>query len=292
MAKLNGVPKIWITVFLLPASLLIALIVIRSRHVVTSRTSIPSVAAFASTYAEWASQVFTPISEEKDFRSKIESLPITHTCELTQIEETAIRQEVYRLLLAFHTDSYENYRAFRTPVPAQFKLDRITAEKKFCKETWKNANHEVPDDPEGIFRRFWEVQYLNKHVPDPAAIKDSTVGQPLWTAAGLEGSNTKILVEEIAELPKSAKQYVVSTKHAGVAIYRPSFIFENSPESTLSRHKKLKIATVECLIQYAKPEPASPVCVLFYWDPDYREWLPHELALAIPGLTRTRDLVF
>lgn len=288
----NGKIK-WIApFFFLPILVLIILIAIRSHHVTTSPESIPSVTAFASTYTNWASQVYMPISRNTEFQSKIEALSIKHACDISAAQEAGIHQSVYNLLMAFNSDSYQDYRTFRTPIPADFNLDQIAIEKQFCKEDWKNANHDVPDDAEGIFKRFWEVQYLNKYVPNPNVIKDSTIGQPLFRGIALETNDTAITIEEITGSLKGLKEYIDLHKHAGAAIYPSSFNFEHSPQSILKQKQKLKIATVECLIQYAKPEPPSPICVRFYWDDDNQVWLPCEFALAIPGLTRTRDLVF
>lgn len=228
MAKVNVRRKLLVGSFLLPALILIVLIFVRSRHITTPPSSIPSVTAFSSTYAEWAAQIYTPISNGKEFRSKVESLPIEHTCDLSPLEEAGIRKAVSNFLMAFHSDSYEDYRAFRTPVPAQFNMSRIAAERKFCKEDWKNANHKVPDDPEGIFKRFWEVQYLNKYVPNPAKIKDSTIGQALMTGIAFKATDTKIGVEEVSDSLPNLKTYLDSHRHAGATLYPSSFVFERN----------------------------------------------------------------
>ncbi len=237
----------------------------------------------------WWSQTFVPISTDEKFRTQIYALPINQKSDLTEKQDVALHQAVYNLLIAFNLESYDAYRAFRTPAPAKFNLEQLEMQKQYLRDDWKNPTKEVPTDSEDLFHRFWEVVYLNKYVNDPATVKYSTIGKKLWEGVNLESNNTEILVEELASL-SDFKNFVSARK--GSCRYASSFTFENTPENILQQRGRVKFATVKCLIKYAEPELSNPAYCRYYWDETTGAWLPFDFGISLSGLRRTRDLVF
>lgn len=279
-----------IGLFVLPVLVLLVQIT-RNRHVRPLEIS-PAEQLFAPLYKKWATQEFTPISADNDFRSKIETLVVDNRCGVNTTQVMLIRHAAYDMLNAFHSESYEKYLVFRTPVPAKPIMSRIDLMKKYGSDDWKNPSRQMPDRPEDVFRKFWEIIFLNKYVPDPNAIKGSTVGKPLWAGVALGGDNSGVVIDQLTDLTNNLSLYIGYQDRTGATVYPPSFIFSPTPESIINTKGKLVIATVKCLVEFAKPEVPCPVYARYYWDDQSQKWLPFELALAVPGLSRTRDMVF
>lgn len=239
----------------------------------------------------WWSQTFATISTNEAFRAQIAHLPITRKFDLTEEQDAALHRAAYGLLMAFSSENYETYREFRTPPPARaiFNSKAVDAQKKFLRTDWKNPGKNVPNDPEDVFRAFWEVIYLNKYVNEPSGTKYSTIGKKLWEGVSLTNGNTEIIAEEFTNHSEMEK-YLAS--RMGNCVYSPSFSFENTPESIFQQDRRIKFATIKYLIKYPEPELSNPAYCRFYWDEKATVWLPFDLEIGLSGLRLTRDLVF
>lgn len=239
------------------------------------------------TLKAWSKQPFTPIDLTPAFKAKIFELPIKSEASLTTAQELGLRQAAYDMTMAFHLNTYEAYRKFRTPVqPKGFVLEKLEADKRVCQQDWKNPDKVVPDDPESLFKRFWEVVYLNKYVNGP--VKDSTIGKPFWLGLGLERS--EIIVTKSSTRP-TVLNACFQEGVGGATLYAPSFIFTNMPDDILNESGTLLSAIVKLFVEHPKPELKCPVYCRLYWDESCGAWLPMEFALPT-HITRTRNYVF
>lgn len=239
----------------------------------------------------WWAQQFVAITTDDTFRAEINHLPITRKCDLTEEQDAALHQSFYGMLMAFSSDNYEIYRAFRTPAPEKATLNSkaVDAQSKFLRTDWKNPSKDAPNNSEDVFRAFWDVVYLNKYVNEPAGTKYSTIGKKLWQGVSLANGNTEIVAEEFTN-HSEVEKYLAS--RMGNCVYYPSFSFENTPESIFQRDQRVKFASIKCLIKYPDPELSNPAYCRFYWDEKATVWLPFDLEIGLSGLRLTRDLVF
>jgi len=247
--------------------------------------------ASISQIVKWATLKYEPISAEVGFKDKIDRLRITQTAKLSAVQESLLRQQTYDAVMAYYGDSYEAYRKFRTPIPPKaFNMKQIEYQKKSCKEDWRNPGKDVPDDPEGIHKKFWEVDFLNKYVDPATEVKNSTIGKHLFE--GINFENSGITVEEVKKTPGALSDSLMNKYQIGAFTPYPSFVFENTPETILEERGVLTMATVVLQLELPKPEPACPFYCRFYWDESNNSWLPLDIGIAVPGFTRTREFVF
>jgi hypothetical protein len=243
-------------------------------------------AADQRTLDGWAKHTFTPINQSGGFRKKVFGLPIRSEESLTPQQQEALHQAAYDMTMAFYLGTYEAYRKFRTPTePKGLTEGRIEIMVRYCKSDWKNPDHTIPDDPEGAFRKFWEVVFLNKYVNVP--VVNSTIGKPFWDAVALDGS--EIDVTRYEAMPPALNQ--AFKEAVGYTVYPVSFVFTNAPEDILQQSGKLVCAVVKLLAEHPKAEPRFPVYCRYYWDESCGMWLPMHFATPF-NLTRTREYVF
>jgi hypothetical protein len=221
----------------------------------------------AELLADWRSADFTAITNDSDFRSKIDRIPILNSNILSTQQRLELLETVDNYLMAYHVGTYEAYHRFRAPVSTFGIPSSIMS---FLNKDLPKDLLPLPSDSEAVFKIYWE-KYIGKGWDN------------FWTGVSL--TNTYVEVQLTATNPPPLSTYVFAQPNLGVARVSPSLEFSVTPEMLLKKDGSVMYATVKILPK--NNDVVYPVYCRFYWLPESSKWLPFEQASAYTGQRRT-----
>lgn len=122
-------------VLLIGATLLLVLVVITVLQRVSRKQLVRTIPPHElSIMSEWDAAKFIDVAEALLHTNWLDDIPTTNTIAISEEQSLALRKCLITCVTAFSSGSYDDYRAFVTPIPLPFRSNRMASIRKFLRD--------------------------------------------------------------------------------------------------------------------------------------------------------------
>jgi hypothetical protein len=218
---------------------------------------------------QWAKAKYFPVADDGQLRGILSSVKLAGSNALTEDQQQKLRDTLHHWLMAYRNKSYQDFQAFRTPVPVQVDLTPL---RTLITNYSRIFNMSFPSDAEECLRKVFEVKTTFTIV----AISPSNISVDI-----VQKRNSK------AELADRAFNYYGRMVESLDSC--TPFAYNTTPRSIVAAEKMLVCAYISLACRIDKADWLLPISASFYWSGTDGVWLPWEMALDFPRVVNVSD---
>jgi hypothetical protein len=212
---------------------------------------------------KWQKAPFIPISADETFKNAVKAVRVGGNFRVGQNEENRLHQFMLDFLIAYHSESFEDYKKFRFAIPRGGYTEAFEILKSNLREGTP------PSSPAAALRAYW----------DRIDSRQRRGNKGKWMSVSLE--NSEIMATRMTIIPCALSDYALRHPNNGVGEPRPFFVPSPSPNDLIEMHGSVDCATLFVVVK-TENGAVQAFYIRTYWERQTERWAPWELAYSQP----------